>query len=153
MMEEPVQDYPPGQHLIGRKIKIKGSPHSRDLDQVEVTIEKVEGTIVKTIEPNNQDRSEAKHPFGQLHRTTLIKTTAGWKEVLNQSTEKPGRTIDSPVLQADLLRYNYRTSSSRPTTLNMMARPNQGSGSESTHNRLNWLEETTISRPCSFQWP
>ena len=26
-------------------------------------------------------------------------------------------------------------------------------GSESTHNRLNWWEETTISRPCSFPWP
>ena len=124
-MEEPIQDYPPDQHLIGRKTKIKGSPHSRDLDQVEVTTEKVEGTIVKTTEPNNQDRSEAKHPFGQPHRTTLVKTTAGWKEVLNQSTEKPGRTIDSPVLQTDLLQYDYLTSSSRPTTQNMMARPNQ----------------------------
>ena len=139
MMEEPVQDYPPGQHLIGRKIKIKGSPHSRDLDQVEVTTEKVEGTTVKTTEPNNQDRIEAKHPFGQPHRTTLIKTTAGWKEVLNQSIEKLGRMIDSPVLQADLRQYDYYTSSNRPTTLNMMARPNQGSGSESTHNRLNSL--------------
>ena len=97
-MEEPVQDYPPGQHLIGRKIKIKGSPHSRDLDQVEVTTEKVEGTTVKTTEPNNQDRSEAKYPFGQLRRTTPTKMTVGWKEVLNQSTEKPGHTIDSPVL-------------------------------------------------------
>ena len=129
MMEEPVQDYPPGQHLIGKKIKIKGSLHSRDLDQVEVTTEKVEGTTVKTTEPNNQGRSEVKHPFGQPHRTTLTKTTAGWKEVLNQNTEKPGRTIDSPVLQADLLQYDYRTSSNRPTTLNMMARLNQSSGS------------------------
>ena len=102
-MEEPVQDYTPGQHLIGRKIKIKGSPRSRDLDQVEVTTDKVEGTIVKTTEPNNQGRSEAKHPFGQPRRTTLTKTTVGWKEMLNWSTEKPGRLIDSPVLQADLL--------------------------------------------------
>ena len=153
MMEEPVQDYPPDQHLIGRKNKIRGSLHSRDLDQVEATTEKVGGTIVKTTEANNQDRSEAKHPFEQPRRTTLAKTTAGWKEVLNQNTEKPGRTIDSPVLQADLHQYDYRTSSNRPTTLNMMARPNQGSGSESTHNRLNWLEETTTSRPCSFLWP
>ena len=97
-MEEPAQDYLPGQHLIGRKIKIKGSPLLRDLDQVEVTIEKVEGTTVKTTEPNNQDRSEAKHPFEQPRRTTLAKTTAGWKEVLNQNTEKPGRMIDFLVL-------------------------------------------------------
>ena len=136
-MAEPVQDYPPDQHLIGRKIKIKGSPHSRDLDQVEVTTEKVEGTTVKPTESNNQDRSEAKHPFRQPRRTTLTKTTVGWKEVLNQNTKKPERTIDSPVLQTDLLQYDYLTSSSRPTTLNMMARPNQGSGSRFTRNRLN----------------
>ena len=97
-MEEPVQDYPPDQHLIGRKIKIKVSPHSRDLDQVEVTTEKVEGTTVKTTESNNQDRSEANHSFEQLRRTTFAKTTAGWKEVLNQNTKKPERAIDSPIL-------------------------------------------------------
>ena len=49
-MEEPAQDYLPGQHLIGKKIKIKGSPLSKDLDQVEVTTGKVEETIVKTTE-------------------------------------------------------------------------------------------------------
>ena len=86
-----------GQHLMNRKIKIKGSPLSRDLDQVEVTTEKVEGTTVKTTESNNQ-RSEAKHPFRQPRRTTLTKTTVGWKEVLNQNTKKLERTIDSPVL-------------------------------------------------------
>ena len=64
MMEGPTQDYQPGQHLMGRKIKIKGHPLSRDLDQVEVTTEKIEGTIVKTTESNNQERSEAKHLFG-----------------------------------------------------------------------------------------
>jgi len=53
-MEEPAQDYLLGRHLIGRKIKIKGSPHSRDLDQVEVTTEKVEGTTVKTTEPKTK---------------------------------------------------------------------------------------------------
>ena len=136
-MEELVQDYPPGQHLIGTKIKIKGNPHSRDSDQVEVTTEKVEGTTVKTTEPNKQDRSEAKHPFGLPRRTTLTKTTVGWKEVPNQSTEKPERMIDSPVLQADSLQYDYLTSSSHPTTLNMMARPDQGSGSGFTRNQLN----------------
>ena len=36
----------------------------------------------------------------------------------NQNTEKPERTIDSPILQTDLLQYDYLTSSSRPTTLN-----------------------------------
>ena len=102
-MEERAQDYLLGQHLIERKIKIKGSPHSRDLDQVEVTTEKAGGTTVKTTKSNNQDRSEVKHPFGQPRRTTLTKTTVGWKEMLNWSTEKPGRLIDSPVLQADLL--------------------------------------------------
>ena len=135
-MEEPVQDYPPGQHLIGRKIKFKRNPLSRDLDQAEATAEKVEGTTVKTTESNNQ-RLEAKHPFRQPHRTTLTKTTVSWKEVLNQNTKKPERTIDSPILQTDLLQYDYLTSSSRPTTLNMMARPNQGNGSEFTRNRLN----------------
>ena len=62
---------------MGKKIKIKGSPLSRDLDQVEVTTEKVEGTIVKTTESNNQERSEAKYLFRQPHRTTLTKTTVG----------------------------------------------------------------------------
>ena len=76
-MEEPAQDYLPGQHLIGRKIKIKGSPLLRDLDQVEVTIEKVEGTIVKTTKSNNQERTEAKYLFRQPRRTTLTKTTVG----------------------------------------------------------------------------
>ena len=136
-MEEPIQDYPPDQHLIGRKIKIKGSSLSRDLDQVEVIIEKVEGTIVKTTESNNQGRSEAKHPFRHSHRTTLTKMTVGRKEVPNQNIKKPERTIDSPALQIDLLQYDYLTSSSRPTTLSMMARLNQGSGSGFTHNRLN----------------
>ena len=136
-MEGPAQDYLPGQHLIGRKIKIKGGPLSRDLDQVGVTIEKVEGTIVKTTKSNNQGRSEAKHPFRRPHRTTLTKMTVGRKEVLNQNTKKPERMIDSPVLQTDLLQYDYPTSSSRPTTLNMMARPNQGSGSGFTRSRSN----------------
>ena len=58
----------------------------RDLDQVEVTIEKVDGTIVKMTESNNQERSEAKHIFRQPRRTTLTKTTVGKKGVLNQNT-------------------------------------------------------------------
>ena len=72
---------------MSRKVKIKGSPLSRDLDQVEVTTEKVEGTIVKTTESNNQERSEAKHLFGQPRRTTLTKITVGKKGVLNQNTQ------------------------------------------------------------------
>ena len=63
-MERPTQDYLIGQHLMSRKIKIKGSPPSRDLDQVEVTTEKVKETIVKTTELNNQERPEAKHLLG-----------------------------------------------------------------------------------------
>jgi len=152
-MEGPAQDYLPGQHLMSRKIKIKGSPLSRDLDQVEVTTEKVEGTIVKTTESNDQERSEANHLFRQPRRTTLTKTTFGKKGALNQNTQKPERTIDSSILRTDLLQYGYLTSSSHPTTLSMMARPNQGSGLGFTRNRLNWLEETMISRPCSFPWP
>jgi hypothetical protein len=62
-MEEPVQNYLPDQHLMRKKIKIKGYLLSRDLDQVEVTMGKVEETIVKTTELNNQERSEAKYPF------------------------------------------------------------------------------------------
>ena len=62
-MEGPTQDYLPGQHLMGRKIKIKGSLLSRDLDQVEVTTEKVEGTTVKITESNNQGRLEARYLF------------------------------------------------------------------------------------------
>ena len=136
-MEGPTQNYPPGQHLIGRKIKFKRSPLLRDLDQAEVTAEKVEGTTVKITESNNQGRSEAKYLFRHPHRTTLTKMTVGRKEVLNQNIKKPERTIDSHALQTDLLQYDYITSSSRPTTLNMMTRPNQGSGSGFTRSRLN----------------
>ena len=136
-MEGPAQDYPPDQHLMRRKIKIEGSPLSRDLGQVEVTTEKVEGTIIKKTRSNKQGKPEAKHPQGQLRKTTLTKTIVGKKGALNQNTQKPEHTIDSPILQIDWLQYDYLTSSNRPTTLNMMARPNKGSGSEFTHNRLN----------------
>ena len=83
---------------MNRKIKIKGSPLSKDLDQVEVTTERAEEIIVKTIESNNQERLEAKHLLGQPHRTTLTKTTVGKKGALNQNTQKPEHMIDSPVL-------------------------------------------------------
>ena len=152
-MEGPAQDYLPGQHLMSRKIKIKGSPLLRDLDQVEVTTEKVEEIIVKMTESNNQERPEAKHLLGLPRKTTLTKTTVGKKGVLNQNTQKPERTIDSPVLQTDLLQYDYLTSSSHPTTSSMMARPNQSNGLGFTHNRLNWPVGTMTSKPCSFPWP
>ena len=100
-MEGPAQDYPPGQRLIGKKIKIKGSPLSRDLDQAEVTTEKVEEIIIKKTRSNKQGKPEAKHPQGQLRKTTLTKTTVGKKGALNQNTQKPEHTIDSPVLQID----------------------------------------------------
>ena len=136
MKKGPTQDYPLDQRPIGKKIKIKESPLSRDLDQVEVITEKVEGTIVRAraTELNNQERPEAGRLPRWPRRITLIKTTVGQKEVLNRNSKKPERTIDSPVLQTDLRQYDYLTSSNRPTTLNMMARPNQGSGSEFTRN-------------------
>ena len=104
MKKGPTQDYPPDQRPIGKKIKIKESPLSRDLDQVEVITEKVEGTIVRAraTELNNQERPEAGRLPRRPRRITLIKTTVGQKEVLNQNSKKPERTIDSPILQTDL---------------------------------------------------
>ena len=138
---------------MNRKIKIKGSPLLKDLDQVEVTMERPEEITVKTTESSNQERPEAKCLLGQPRRATLTKTTVGKKGVQNQNIRKPERTIDSPVLQTNLLQYDCLTSSSRPTTPSMMARPNQSNGSGFTHNRLNWPEETMTSKPCSFPWP
>ena len=137
MKKEPNQDYPPDQRPIGKKIKIKGSPLSRDLDQVEVITEKVGRNIVKATELNNQERPGVGRLPRQPHRITLIKTTVGQKEVPNRNSTKPERTIDSPVLQTDLRQYDYLTSSNRPTTLSMMAKLNQGSGSRYIHNQLN----------------
>ena len=137
MKKGPTQDYPPDQRPIGKKIKIKESPLSRDLDQVEVITEKVEGTIVRATEFNNQERPEVGRLPRQPRRITLIKTTVGQKEVPNRNSKKSEHTIDSPVLQTDLCQYDYLTSSDRPTTLNMMARLNQGSGSGYIRNRLN----------------
>ena len=137
MKKGPTQDYPPDQRPIGKKIKIKESPLSRDLDQVEVITEKVEGTIVRATELNNQERPEVGHLPRQPRRITLIKTIVGQKEVPNRNSKKPERTIDSPVLQTDLRQYDYLTSSNRPTTLSMMAKLNQGSGSGYIHNQLN----------------
>ena len=129
MKKEPNQDYPPDQRPIGMKIKIKGSPLSRDLEQVEVITEKVGGIIVKATELNNQERPGVGRQPRRPRRITLIKTTVGQKEVPNRNSKKPERTIDSPILQTDLRQYDYVTSSNRPTTLSMMAKLNQGSGS------------------------
>ena len=63
-MEGPAQDYQTGQHLMNRKIKIKGSLLLKDLDQVEVTTERAEEIIIKTTKSNNQERTEAKHLLG-----------------------------------------------------------------------------------------
>ena len=79
MKKEPNQDYPPDQQPTGKKTKIKGSPLSKDLDQVEVTTERVEEIIVKTTKSNNQERLEAKHLLGQLRKTTLTKMIVGKK--------------------------------------------------------------------------
>ena len=83
---------------MNRKIKIKGSPLSKDLDQVEVTMERAEEITVKTTESSNQERPEAKHLLGQPRRATLTKTTVGKKGAQNQNIQKPERTIDSLVL-------------------------------------------------------
>jgi len=90
------------QHLMTRKIKIKGSPLSKDLDQVEVTTERAEKITVKIIESSNQERPEAEHLLEQPHKTTLTKTTVGKKGAQNQNIQKPEHTIDFPVLQTDL---------------------------------------------------
>ena len=74
MKKGPTQDYPLDQRPIGKKIKIKESPLSRDLDQVEVITEKVEETIVRATELNNQERLEAGRLPRRPHRFTLIKT-------------------------------------------------------------------------------
>ena len=95
-----------GQHLMNRKIKIKGSLLSIDQDQVEVTTEEAEEITVKTTESNNQERPEAKHLLGQPRKTTLTKMTVGKKGVPNRNTRKPERMIDSLVLQTDLLQYS-----------------------------------------------
>ena len=50
-----------GQHLMNRKIKIKGSPLSKDLDQVEVTTERAEENHSQNnrVEQPRKDKSKA----------------------------------------------------------------------------------------------
>ena len=50
---------------MNRKIKIKGSLLSKDLDQVEVTTERAEEITVKTTKSSNQEKPEAKHLLGR----------------------------------------------------------------------------------------
>ena len=140
------------QHLMNRKIKIKGSLLSKDQDQVEVTTEEAEEITVKITESSNRERTEAEHLLGQPHKTTLTKTTVGKKGAQNKNIQKPEHTIDFPVLQTDSLRFDYLTSSNCPTTPSTMARPNQSNGSGFTHNRLNQPGEMMTSKPCSFPW-
>jgi len=125
------------QQPTGKKIKIKGSPLSKDLGQVEVITEKVGRIKVKATELNNQERPGVGRLPRRPHKIIPIKTMVGQKEVPNQNSEKPERATDSPVLRTGLHQYDYLTSSNRPTTLSMMAKLNQGNGSEYIHNQLN----------------
>ena len=70
---------------------------------MEVTTEEAEEITVKITESSNQERTEAERLLGQPHKTTLAKTTVGKKGAQNQNIQKPERTIDSPILQIDLL--------------------------------------------------
>ena len=56
MKIETNQDYPPDQQPTGKKIKIKGSPPSKDLGQVEAITEEVGRNIIKATNLNNQER-------------------------------------------------------------------------------------------------
>ena len=136
MKRETNQDYPPDQQPTGKKIKIKGSPLLKDLDQAEAIAEEVGGNIVGAINLNNQGRPGAEGLPRQPRRIIPIKTTLGQKEP-NPNSRKPERTTDSPVSRIGLHQYDYLTSSNRLTTLSMMAKLNQGNGSEYIHNQLN----------------
>ena len=134
---EPNQDYPPDQQPTGKKIKIKGSPLSKDLGQVEAITEKVGRNIIKATNLNNQGRPGVGCLPRQPRRLIPIKTTLGQKKEPNPNSKKPERTTDSPVLQTGWHQYDYLTNSNRLTTPSMMAKPNQGNGSEYIHNQLN----------------
>jgi hypothetical protein len=59
------------------------------------------------------------------------------KEGLNLNSRGLKYPIGSLVLQTDYFQYDYLTSLSHPTTLNMMARPSPSNGSEYTLNQSN----------------
>ena len=83
---------------------------------MEVTTEEAEEITVKITESSNQERTGVEHLLGRPHKTTLPKTTVGKKGAQNQNIQKPEHTIDFPILQTDSLRFDYLTSSNRPTT-------------------------------------
>ena len=137
MKRELDQDYPPDQQPIGKKIKIKGNPLSKDLGRVEAMTEEVGRNIIKATDLNNQGRLGVGYLPRQPHKIIPIKTTVGQKKVSNPNSKKPGHTTDSPVSRTGLHRCDYLTNSNRLTTLSMMAKLNQGNGSEYIHNQLN----------------
>ena len=53
MKRELDQDYPPDQQPIGKKIRIKGNPPSKDLGRVEAMTEEVGRNIIKATDLNN----------------------------------------------------------------------------------------------------
>ena len=59
------------------------------------------------------------------------------KKEPNPNSKKPERTTDSPVSRTGWHQYDYLTNSNCLTTPSMMAKPNQGNGSEYIHNQLN----------------
>jgi hypothetical protein len=85
---------------------------------------------------NNLGEAGAGYLLTRPHETSPTKLTVG-KEGLNLNSRGWKYPTGSLVLQTDYFRYDYLTSSSCPTTLNMMARPTPSSGSESTLSQSN----------------
>ena len=137
MKREPDQEYLPDQQPIGKKIKIKGSPLLKDLDQAEAITGKAGGNIVGAINLNNQGRPGVEGLPRQPRRIIPIKTTLGQKKEPNPNSRKPERMTDSPILQTGWHQFDYLTNSNRLITPSMMAKPNQDNGSEYIHNQLN----------------
>ena len=131
------QDYPPDQQPTGKKIKIKGNPLSKDLGRVEAMTEEVGRNIIKATDLNNQGRLGVGYLPRQPRKIIPIKTTVGQKKVPNPNSKKPRHPTDSPVSRTGLHWYDYLTNSNRLTTPSMMAKLNQGNGSEYIHNQLN----------------
>ena len=137
MKIETNQDYPPDQQPTGKKIKIKGSPPSKDLGQVEAITKEVGRNIIKATNLNNQERPGVRCLPGQPRRVIPIKTIVGQKEEPNPNSKKPEHMTDFPISRTGLHRYDYPTSLNHLTTPSTMAKLNQGNGSEYIHNQLN----------------
>ena len=131
------QDHLPDQQPTGKKIKIKGNLLSKDLGQVEAMMKEVGRNIIRATDLNNPGRLGVGYLPRQSRKIISVRTTAGQKKVPNPNSKKPRRTIDSPVSRTGLHQYDYLTNSNRLTTPSMMAKPNQGNGSEYIHNQLN----------------